>query len=53
MKLLIVDCCISQRGEASRTRRLLRAYVESFLRNQTEVDKDNKKPEKLLNHKTI
>ena len=32
MKLLIVDCCISQRGEASRTRRLLRAYVESFCR---------------------
>ena len=26
MKLLFVDCCISQRGEESRTRKLAEAY---------------------------
>ena len=32
MKLLVVDCCISQRGEHSRTRALLRAYEEVFMK---------------------
>ena len=30
MKLLIVDCCISCRGEQSRTRRLLQTFTEAF-----------------------
>ncbi len=30
MKLLFVDCCISQRGEDSRTLRLAKAYLERF-----------------------
>lgn len=30
MKLLFVDCCISQRGEGSRTRALANAYLEAF-----------------------
>ena len=48
MKLLIVDCCISQRGEASRTRRLLRAYVESFCRSHPDVETETVTPETLL-----
>ena len=30
MKLLFVDCCISQRGRASRTRMLAEAYLRAF-----------------------
>ena len=30
MKLLFVDCCISQRGQASRTRALARAFLDAF-----------------------
>ena len=30
MKLLYVDCCISQRGEGSRTAQLAKAYLEAF-----------------------
>ena len=30
MKLLFVDCCISQRGSGSRTRRLADAYLKAF-----------------------
>ena len=30
MKLLFVDCCISQRGENSRTAALAKAYLEGF-----------------------
>ena len=30
MKLLFVDCCISQRGAESRTRKLADAFLESF-----------------------
>ena len=30
MKLLFVDCCISQRGAESRTRALARAFLEAF-----------------------
>ena len=51
MKLLIVDCCISQRGEASRTRRLLRAYVESFCRSHPDVETETVTPETLLSLK--
>ena len=31
MKLLFVDCCISQRGTGSRTAALAKAYLEAFL----------------------
>ena len=31
MKLLFVDCCISQRGPGSRTAALAKAYLEAFL----------------------
>ena len=48
MNLLIVYCCISQRGEASRTRRLLRAYVESFCRSHPDVETETVTPETLL-----
>ena len=51
MKLLIVDCCISQRREASRTRRLLRAYVESFCRSHPDVETETVTPETLLSLK--
>ncbi len=30
MELLFVDCCISQRGEASRTKTLCNAYLEAY-----------------------
>ena len=48
MKLLIVDCCISQRGEGSRTRALLRAYVEAFLRAHPGAETETVTPEELL-----
>lgn len=51
MKLLIVDCCISQRGEESRTRRLLRAYVESFCRSHPDAETETVPPETLLSLK--
>ena len=51
MKLLIVDCCISQRGEHSRTRRLLEAYVESFRRSHPEAETETVTPEELLSLK--
>ena len=31
MKLLFVDCCISQRGEESRTHKLAEAYLKAYL----------------------
>ena len=48
MKLLIVDGCISQRGEHSRTRRLLEAYVEAFRRRHPETETETVTPEALL-----
>ena len=48
MKLLIVDCCISQRGEGSRTRALLRAYVEAFLCAPPGAETETVTPEELL-----
>lgn len=48
MKLLIVDGCISQRGEHSRTRRLLEAYVEAFRRRHPEAETETVTPEALL-----
>lgn len=51
MKLLIVDCCISQRGEDSRTRRMLRAYVEAFCRRHPDTQTETVTPEELLSLK--
>ena len=48
MKLLIVDGCISQRGEDSRTRRVLRAYVETFCRCHPDAETETVVPEALL-----
>lgn len=48
MKLLIVDCCISQRGEHSRTRHLLDAYVEGFRRCCPQVETETVTPERML-----
>ena len=48
MKLLIVDGCISQRGERSRTRRLLTAYVEAFCRTHPGAETETVTPEQLL-----
>ena len=38
MKLLFVDCCISQRGEESRTRKLAEAYLEAYMNRHPEAD---------------
>ena len=51
MKLLFVDCCISQRGEDSRTRRMLRAYVEAFCRCNPDTETETVTPEELLSLK--
>lgn len=51
MNLLIVDCCISQRGEDSRTRRMLRAYVEAFCRRHPDTQTETVTPEELLSLK--
>ena len=51
MKLLMVDCCISQRGEDSRTRRLLRAYGEAFCRRHPDAETETVTPEELLSLK--
>ena len=48
MKLLIVDGCVSQRGERSRTRRLLTAYVEAFRRTHPGAETETVTPEQLL-----
>ena len=48
MKLLIVDGCISQREERSRTRRLLNAYVEEFCRAHPGAETETVTPETLL-----
>lgn len=48
MKLLIVDCCISQRGEDSRTRQLLRAFQEAFCRTHPEAEVETVSPQMLL-----
>ncbi len=48
MKLLFVDCCISQRGEGSRTRALANAFLETFCNRHIEADVDTIAPEELL-----
>ena len=38
MKLLFVDCCISQRGEGSRTKKLADAFLTAFREKNPEAD---------------
>lgn len=40
MKLLFVDCCISQRGAASRTKALAAAFLETFRQSLRGPDRD-------------
>ena len=51
MKLLIVDCCISQRGEDSRTRRLLRGLCGGLCRSHPDAETETVTPETLLSLK--
>ena len=48
MKLLFVDCCISQRGTTSRTRALADAYLEAFRTFHPEAEIETVQPETLL-----
>ena len=48
MKLLFVDCCISQRGEESRTRTLAMAYLEAYMNHHPEAELETVSPEELL-----
>jgi FMN-dependent NADH-azoreductase len=48
MKLLFVDCCISQRGEESRTRSLALAYLEAYMNRHPEAELESVSPEELL-----
>ena len=48
MKLLLVDCCISQRGEGSRTKKLANAFLTAFREKNPEADVETVTPETLL-----
>ena len=48
MKVLFVDCCISQRGEESRTRKLAEAYLEAYLNCHSDAELEVIPPEELL-----
>lgn len=48
MKLLFVDCCISQRGEKSRTRALADAFLKAFRVAHPEAEIQTVSPEALL-----
>ena len=48
MKILLVDCCISQRGENSRTRRLAEACLAAFREKWPEADVETVTQETLL-----
>lgn len=48
MKLLFVDCCISQRGKDSRTRRLADAFLVAFREKWQGADVETVAPETLL-----
>lgn len=49
MKLLFVDCCISQRGENSRTAALAKAYLEGFRSAHPDAQVETVTPQTLLN----
>ena len=48
MKLLFVDCCISQRGADSRTRALAEAYLRAFCDAHPDVQTETVTTEQLL-----
>lgn len=48
MRLLFVDCCISQRGQDSRTRRLADAFLNAFRSAHPEAELETVTPETLL-----
>ena len=48
MKLLFVDCCISQRGPDSRTRALADAFLKAFQAAHPEAEIETVPPETLL-----
>lgn len=48
MKLLFVDCCISQRGPDSRTRALADAFLKAFRAARPEAEIETVPPEALL-----
>lgn len=48
MKLLFVDCCISQRGAESRTRALAEAYLAAFCKTHPEAEVETVSQETLL-----
>lgn len=48
MKLLFVDCCISQRGPDSRTRALAEAFLKAFREAHPEAEVETVPPETLL-----
>lgn len=48
MKLLFVNCCISQRGEESRTLALAEAYLEAYVAHHPETEVEVVPPEELL-----
>ena len=48
MKLLFVDCCISQRGENSRTKKLADTFLAAFREKHPEAEIETVLPETLL-----
>lgn len=48
MKLLFVNCCISQRGDASRTKRLADAFLNAFRAAHPDWALETVEPEELL-----
>ena len=48
MKLLFVNCCISQRGDESRTYQLADAYLKTYIDKHPEVEVEAVIPEELL-----
>ena len=48
MKLLLIDCCISQRGEGSRTKKLADAFLTAFREKNPEAEVERVAPETLL-----
>jgi len=48
MKLLFVDCCISQRGAESRTRVLAEAFLDAFRDSHPDTEVEVVVPEELL-----
>ena len=48
MKILFVDCCISQRGQESRTRALAEAFLEEYRAKNPNAEMETVSPETML-----